>query len=490
MLLGRLVESSPARRRPTTSATNADSPALERRPRPQRARRSRFELHARRRARSVRSPTVIVALAVSVAVVLPLAFGDAVVEQRQAVELDLDARVLARRDAQQGVRARTCRPARGGSRVAVRCHRTGRSIERVAYAQPARRCVPRRLGDIGPGHVPPLRGDLRVRRREAEEAGRAVEQRAEDARRVGAGQAHPLDGAVGGDQAVGLAIRQERVLGDRGKVIHGPRTSGGAQLPQRDREGCDVEHAVTAEVVEQREDAADRRAVACSPRVERARGRAPRRRSRGAAPPRLRASALRASASQRSARGSSTMRSTSQSSRRRSPTSSIRRGDRLDLDVVRGGELGDVERAREQVERGDRRRERRAARPARRTPRRRRSMLGRHRGHRGQPRDRNREERDGRRDGQRSRAVAEQPARRRARRAAGSRGTSAVCASTSTRRVERLDVAPQRVLVEDRARGFVGAHDVGRRSRRSPRRGGTRTSCRPGSPRRSRARSR
>ncbi len=29
--------------------------------------------------------------------------------------------------------------------------------------------------------------------------------------------------------------------------------------------------------------------------------------------------------------------------------------------------------------------------------------------------------------------------------------------------VERFDVAPQRILIEDRTRGFVRAHDVGRR---------------------------
>ena len=63
--------------------------------------------------------------------------------------------------------------------------------------------------------------------------------------------------------------------------------------------------------------------------------------------------------------------------------------------------------------------------------------------------------------GERPLAVPEQPAARPLHELAATRGTSSVCTSTSIDAVERLDVAPQRVLVEDRARGFVRAHDVG-----------------------------
>ena len=67
------------------------------------------------------------------------------------------------------------------------------------------------------------------------DAGVAVEHRAEDARRVEARQAHPLDVAARRDQRADLAVRQERVVGDRREraaaegdvaddVAHGART--------------------------------------------------------------------------------------------------------------------------------------------------------------------------------------------------------------------------------------------------------------------------
>ena len=50
--------------------------------------------------------------------------------------------------------------------------------------------------------------------------GRAVEQRAEHARRVGPREAQPLDRPVGRDQRADLAVGQERVVGDRRKSRH------------------------------------------------------------------------------------------------------------------------------------------------------------------------------------------------------------------------------------------------------------------------------
>ena len=58
----------------------------------------------------------------------------------------------------------------------------------------------------------------RLARPEAEPAGTAVERSAEDARRVEAGHAHPLDRAVRGDQGPRVAIREEAVVGDRAEI--------------------------------------------------------------------------------------------------------------------------------------------------------------------------------------------------------------------------------------------------------------------------------
>ena len=58
-------------------------------------------------------------------------------------------------------------------------------------------------------------GDLE--RAEAEEAGLAVEEAAEDARRVEARNAEPVDRAVGSDERTRVAVGQERVVRDRRK---------------------------------------------------------------------------------------------------------------------------------------------------------------------------------------------------------------------------------------------------------------------------------
>ena len=87
--------------------------------------------------------------------------------------------------------------------------------QRVADDEPAGRCHPGRLEHVGarfvaaPGrHIDAVGGD-------AEAAGAAVEQRAEDARPVEARQAQPLDGSVGCDQRSAVAVGEERVVGDR-----------------------------------------------------------------------------------------------------------------------------------------------------------------------------------------------------------------------------------------------------------------------------------
>src|SRR5206468_5883271 len=60
-------------------------------------------------------------------------------------------------------------------------------------------------------------------RTEAEEAGLAVEQAAEDARRVEARHAQPVDRAVGRDERTGMAVGEKCVLGDRRERRRGGR---------------------------------------------------------------------------------------------------------------------------------------------------------------------------------------------------------------------------------------------------------------------------
>jgi hypothetical protein len=50
---------------------------------------------------------------------------------------------------------------------------------------------------------------------EAKASGLPVEQAAEHARRVEAGHAEPVDRPIGGHERVGVAVGQERVIGDR-----------------------------------------------------------------------------------------------------------------------------------------------------------------------------------------------------------------------------------------------------------------------------------
>ena len=81
--------------------------------------------------------------------------------------------------------------------------------------EPAGRRLPGGLQDQGAGQVAAGRRDADAVRADAERAGAAVEDRREDAGRVRPRDAHPLDGAGGRDQAVRLAVGQERVARDR-----------------------------------------------------------------------------------------------------------------------------------------------------------------------------------------------------------------------------------------------------------------------------------
>ena len=154
-------------------------------------------------------------LAVAAAGVLPLRVAAAVVEDRVALQLDLDRAVDAADRAQQDVVGVVV-----GRRAAVGAAALLGVVPRadeqhVADDQPAAAGAPARLQDHRAGQIATRGRDHRVRRTEPERPRVAVQQRAEHARAVVAGQAHPLDRAAGSDQRAGLAVRQEAVVRDR-----------------------------------------------------------------------------------------------------------------------------------------------------------------------------------------------------------------------------------------------------------------------------------
>ncbi len=147
----------------------------------------------------------------------PLDPVPAVVELGIAVDRHLDRAVDAADRPQQdvvGVVVVRCAPVRLGPFGLVV---PAADQQDVPHDHPARPGLPGRLEDHRAGHVAACRRDLHARRRDAEVPGVAVEHRAEDRRAVHAGQAHPLDGAPGGDEGRDLAVREEPVVPDRGE---------------------------------------------------------------------------------------------------------------------------------------------------------------------------------------------------------------------------------------------------------------------------------
>ena len=154
-------------------------------------------------------------LAVAAAGVLPVRVAAAVVEDRVALELDLDAAVDAADRPQQDVIGVVV-----GGRAAVRARALVGVVPRadqqdVADDHPAAVRPPRRLEDHRARQVAAGGGDHRVGGAEPERPGVTVQDRAEHARAVVAGQAHPLDRATGSDERAGLTVRQEAVVRDR-----------------------------------------------------------------------------------------------------------------------------------------------------------------------------------------------------------------------------------------------------------------------------------
>ena len=144
----------------------------------------------------------------------PLGGDTAVVEQRLADQLHLDPTVDALDRPHQhvlgvvvGGRARV---RRDQVLVAARPHRQG-----VAHDHPAVRRLPGGDEHVRARLVGAGGGVLDAERAEPEGAGAAVDQAAEYALAVEAGDAQPVDRAVRRDQRGGVAVGQERVVGDR-----------------------------------------------------------------------------------------------------------------------------------------------------------------------------------------------------------------------------------------------------------------------------------
>ena len=91
-----------------------------------------------------------------------------------------------------------------------------------------------------PGIVRPRRRVVDPERREPEEAGLAIEQAAEHARRVEARDAEPVDRAVRRDERARVAVGEERVLRDRRE-----RRRRGRALRAGSAVGSTARHAVT-----------------------------------------------------------------------------------------------------------------------------------------------------------------------------------------------------------------------------------------------------
>ena len=167
-------------------------------------------------------------------VAVPLVGPDAglgpVLEDGHDVCYHLDVALDARRQPQEGARGGgvSRRPAVVGSSRSVR-HRPHH--EQVLHEQPAGGGVPGRLEHHGPGDVAPVVGYLGAGGPEAEIAGCPVEQGSEDAGGVRSGEAQPLDRAVRGHQAAVLAVRDEAVVSDRGKLSAWPEATSSVTAP-------------------------------------------------------------------------------------------------------------------------------------------------------------------------------------------------------------------------------------------------------------------
>ena len=156
-------------------------------------------------------------LVVVVAGVLPAAAHAPVVEHRLADQRELHLAVDAAHGAQQDVVGVVVgrRAAVGVRAVVLVVPRADQ--QRVADDDPAAARAPAGLQHHRAGQVAARGRHLHAGGAEPEDARVAVQQRAEDARRVHPRQAHPLHVAARRDERGRLAVRQEAVVGDRGE---------------------------------------------------------------------------------------------------------------------------------------------------------------------------------------------------------------------------------------------------------------------------------
>ena len=146
--------------------------------------------------------------------VRPAARDPTVVEPRRTDQLDRHLALHALNRADEHVVGVVV-----GRRARVGDHRLARmpvaDRQRVADDEPAGWGHPGRLEDVGARLVAPSSGNVDAVWSHAERTGAAIEQRTEHARPVEAGQAEPFDRAVGRDERAGMAVGEERVVGDR-----------------------------------------------------------------------------------------------------------------------------------------------------------------------------------------------------------------------------------------------------------------------------------
>jgi hypothetical protein len=153
---------------------------------------------------------------------VPLPRRAAVIEHRIADQLHLDRTVQAQHRADEQVVAVLV-----GGRARVRgdlvLAATRTHGQRVADQDPAARRLPRRHQAVRARLIHPRGRHVDPERPEAKPARLTVEQVAEDARRVKPRHAQPIDRPVRRDQRPGVAVGQERVVGDRRKRRRGGR---------------------------------------------------------------------------------------------------------------------------------------------------------------------------------------------------------------------------------------------------------------------------
>ena len=158
-------------------------------------------------------------LTVGLGRVLPAGADAVVVERRLAVHHQLDRAADAPHRAQQDVLGVPVhRGAAMGARPRVDVVPWAHH-QRIAHDDPAGVGLPRGLEDQAARQVAPRRRHRDTVGAEPEMARAAVQDGAEHAGRVGPRDAQPLDRTGRRDQAGGLAVGQERVVGDRRKGV-------------------------------------------------------------------------------------------------------------------------------------------------------------------------------------------------------------------------------------------------------------------------------